>query len=55
MIDLPRTRTLGPPEESIEVSQIPRQSSARSTQPICDNLNARTFRSPSIGTLDAHV
>ncbi|TQB67601.1 hypothetical protein MPDQ_005173 [Monascus purpureus] len=47
-----RARTLGSPEESIEVSRISCQSTARSTPSICDDLCARISRPSSIGVLE---
>ncbi|RHZ59573.1 uncharacterized protein CDV56_101052 [Aspergillus thermomutatus] len=52
VLELPKSRTLGSPEESIKVSRISRQSSARSTPLIGDYLCARISRSPSIGVLE---
>ncbi|KAE8372394.1 hypothetical protein BDV26DRAFT_297917 [Aspergillus bertholletiae] len=47
-----RAGTLRSPEESIEVSRISRQSTARSTPSICDDLYARISRASSIGVLE---
>ncbi|KAE8163576.1 hypothetical protein BDV40DRAFT_135240 [Aspergillus tamarii] len=47
-----RAVTLRSPEESIEVSRISRQSTARSTPSICDDLYARISRASSIGVLE---
>lgn len=49
---LSRARTLGSPEESIEISQISHQSTARLTLSICDNLCAHISQSSSIGFLE---
>lgn len=53
MIDPPVATSLGLPEDYIKVLGTSRQSSARTTLPVCSNSYARISQSPSMGVLES--